>query len=52
MSTLKTSITTATRDRTSTYGTVVSGVLIVAFSLSVVHTLYAWVSDLDDSTSP
>ena len=31
---------TATRQRTSTYGTVVSGVLIAAFSLSVVHTSY------------
>ena len=39
---------TATRQRTSTYGTVVSGVLIAAFSLSVVHTVYAWVSGLED----
>ena len=39
---------TATRQRTSTYGTVVSGVLVAAFALSVVHTIYAWVSGLED----
>ena len=39
---------TVTRQRTSTYSTVVSGVLIAAFSLSVVHTVYAWVSGLED----
>jgi len=47
---------TVTRQRTSTYSTVVSGVLIAAFSLSVVHTVYAWVSGLEDpdftATSP
>jgi hypothetical protein len=46
MSTLTTP--TALRQRTITYGAVVSAVLIVAFSLSVVHTVYAWVSGLED----
>ena len=46
MSTLTTP--TAVRQRTSTYGTVGRGVLIAAFSLSVVHTVYAWFSDLED----
>ena len=46
MSTLTTP--TVVRLRTSTCGTVVSGVLIAAFSLSVVHTVYAWFSDLED----
>jgi hypothetical protein len=39
---------TATRQRTTSYGTVVSVVLIAAFSLSVVHTVYAWASGLED----
>ena len=34
--------------RTRRYGTVVGGLMFAAFSLSVVHTVYAWLSDLAD----
>lgn len=34
--------------RTRTYATVVSGLLFIAFTLSVVHTLYAWQGGLED----
>ena len=36
--------------RTSTYGRHMSGVLVAAFSLSVVHTIYAWVAGIEDPT--
>ena len=36
--------------RTSTYGRQMSGVLVAAFSLSVVHTIYAWVEGIEDPT--
>jgi len=34
--------------RTRGYGSVVSGLLFAAFTLSVVHTVYAWLSGLAD----
>lgn len=46
MSTLTTRTPTASATRR--YGTVVSYVLLAAFSLSVVHTVYAWQSGLED----
>jgi len=36
--------------RTSTYGRQMSGVLVAAFALSVVHTIYAWVAGIEDPT--
>jgi peptidoglycan/LPS O-acetylase OafA/YrhL len=36
--------------RTSTYGRQMSGVLVAAFTLSVVHTVYAWVEGIEDPT--
>jgi len=36
--------------RTSTYGRQMSGVLVAAFALSVVHTVYAWVEGIEDPT--
>ena len=36
--------------RTSTYGRQMSGVLVAAFTLSVVHTIYAWVAGIEDPT--
>ena len=36
--------------RTSTYGRQMSGVLVAAFTLSVVHTIYAWVEGIEDPT--
>ena len=36
--------------RTSTYGRQMSGVLLAAFTLSVVHTVYAWVAGIEDPT--
>ena len=36
--------------RTSTYGRHMSGVLVAAFTLSVVHTIHAWVADIEDPT--
>jgi peptidoglycan/LPS O-acetylase OafA/YrhL len=36
--------------RTSTYGRHMSGVLVAAFTLSVVHTIYAWVAGIEDPT--
>ena len=36
--------------RTSTYGRQMSGVLIAAFALSVMHTVYAWVVGIEDPT--
>src|SRR4051794_34222110 len=36
--------------RTSTYGRHISGVLVVAFTLSVVHTIYAWMAGIEDPT--
>ena len=36
--------------RTSTYGRQMSGVLVAAFTLSVVHTIYAWGADIEDPT--
>ncbi len=36
--------------RTSTYGRQMSGVLVAAFTLSVVHTVYAWVQGIEDPT--
>ena len=36
--------------RTSTYGRHMSGVLITAFTLSVVHTIYAWMAGIEDPT--
>jgi len=36
--------------RTSTYGRHMSGVLVAAFTLSVVHTIYAWMAGIEDST--
>lgn len=50
-----TAMTTTERDarlgaRTSTYGRQMSGVLVAAFSLSVVHTVYAWVQGIEDPT--
>ena len=34
--------------RTSTYGRQMTGVLVAAFTLSVVHTIYAWVAGIED----
>ena len=50
-----TSITTtapaaAAGARTTTYGRQMSGVLVAAFTLSVVHTVYAWVAGIEDPT--
>ena len=36
--------------RTSSYGRHVSGVLAAAFTLSVVHTIYAWMGGIEDPT--
>jgi len=36
--------------RTSTYGRQMSGVLVAAFALSVMHTVYAWVQGIEDPT--
>ena len=36
--------------RNSTYGRQMSGVLVAAFTLSVVHTGYAWVEGIEDPT--
>ena len=36
--------------RTSTYGRHMSGVLVAAFTLSVVHTIYAWMAGIEDPT--
>ena len=36
--------------RTSTYGRQMTGVLVAAFTLSVVHTIYAWVAGIEDPT--
>ena len=36
--------------RTSTYGRHMSWVLVAAFTLSVVHTVYAWVEGIEDPT--
>ena len=36
--------------RTSTYGRQMSGVLVASFTLSVVHTIYAWVAGIEDPT--
>ena len=36
--------------RMSTYGRHMSGVLVAAFTLSVVHTIYAWVAGIEDPT--
>ena len=36
--------------RTSTHGRHMSGVLVAAFALSVVHTIYAWVAGIEDPT--
>ena len=36
--------------RTSSYGRHVSGVLVAAFTLSVVHTIYAWMGGIEDPT--
>jgi cell division protein FtsW (lipid II flippase) len=46
MSTLTTQTPTASTTRS--YGSVVSNVLLAAFGLSVVHTVYAWQSGLED----
>lgn len=46
MSTATASAHVATRTRR--YGTVVSELLIAAFTLSVIHTIYAWLADLAD----
>ena len=42
--------TRATGARTSTYGRHMSWVLVAAFTLSVVHTIYAWVEGIEDPT--
>ena len=34
--------------RTRHYGSVVGGLMFAAFTLSVIHTVYAWLSDLAD----
>ena len=36
--------------RTTTYSRQISGVLLAAFTLSVVHTVYAWVEGIEDPT--
>ena len=36
--------------RRSAYGRHMSGVLVAAFTLSVVHTIYAWVAGIEDPT--
>src|SRR4029079_7926253 len=36
--------------RTSTFGRHMSGVLVAAFTLSVVHTVYAWMAGIEDPT--
>jgi hypothetical protein len=36
--------------RASTHGRQMSGVLVAAFTLSVVHTIYAWVEGIEDPT--
>ena len=36
--------------RTTSYGRHVSGVLVAAFTLSVVHTIYAWMGGIEDPT--
>jgi len=41
---------TTTATRTSTYGRHMAGVLVAAFTLSVVHTVYSWVEGIDDPT--
>ena len=38
------------RERTATYGRQMSGVMIAAFALSVVHTVYAAVAGIEDPT--
>lgn len=45
-----TTLTAAARSSQSlrSYGGVVSGVLVVAFALSMVHTTYSWATGLDD----
>ena len=40
----------ATAARTATYGRHLSGILAVAFTLSAVHTVYAWVEGIEDPT--
>ncbi len=39
---------TAPRSRTELSGRHMSGLLVAAFSLSVVHTVYSWVQGIDD----
>ena len=34
--------------RTRRYGSMVSGLMVAAFALSVIHTIYAWLADLAD----
>ncbi|WP_377641841.1 hypothetical protein [Oryzobacter terrae] len=36
--------------RAATYGRHISGVLVATFTLSVVHTVYAWVEGIEDPT--
>ncbi|GAA4402982.1 hypothetical protein GCM10023168_14090 [Fodinibacter luteus] len=47
----ETTAAAATRGaRSSTHGRQMSGVLVAAFTLSVVHTVYAWVEGIEDPT--
>jgi hypothetical protein len=45
-----TSPTATAGSRVSTHGRQMSGVLVAAFTLSVVHTIYAWVEGIEDPT--
>ena len=45
---MSTTTSTSVTTRTRRYGSVVSGLLLAAFTLSVVHTVYAWLADLAD----
>jgi hypothetical protein len=42
------STTSRTRNRTATYGALISTLLVVAFALSATHTAYAYASGLED----
>jgi len=47
---MTTARTAAVRARISTFGRQMSAVLVAAFALSVVHTIYAWMAGIEDPT--
>ena len=47
---MTTARTAGVRAGTSTYGRQMSAVLVAAFALSVVHTIYAWMAGIEDPT--